>query len=363
DEVPVVLRDAILAAEDRNFFSHSGVEYRSLPRVAQKAAARSLAVLWRGEGLRLVFPQGGSTLTQQLVRSYFLQGMTIRENNDLLISDGLTPRVLAAMLGVRATNKLVRKTEEIRLSLWIEAEMRRRYGSRMAAKREIFARYASFIYLGNGRYGFAAASEYYLGKPLSCYGEDDVADAALLAGIGKSPREYAPAPGATRPLGRRNAILALMQRDGFISDAVARSATAEPVRLSTRSLVKTVAPGAIASVLEELALRGGDRFSVEDLLQGRISVRSTVDGRVQAVVNEALEHGLALYETRHRRSKGLIQGSVVVLRNRDAAILAESGGRRVFKERATLYSDLNRVTGSLRQPGSAWKPMVYLAAF
>src|SRR6185295_13975023 len=108
-------------------------------------------------------------------------------------------------------------------------------------------------------------------------------------------------------------------------------------------------------------LHGEGRFTIEDLLQGRISILSTVNGRAQAIVNEALEHGLALYEKRHRRSKGLIQGSVVVLRNADAAILAETGGRRTFKDRSTLYSDFNRVTGSLRQPGSAWKPMVYLA--
>lgn len=363
EAIPFVLRDAILAAEDKNFFSHSGVEYQALPRVVEKATARSLALMWKDGGFRPTFPQGGSTLTQQLVRAYFLQDLTIRENNDLLIDEGPTARVLSVILGVRATNKLVRKTEEIRLSLWLEAEMRRRYGSKERAKREIFARYASFIYLGNGRYGFAAASEYYFGKPLSDYTRDDAAEAALLAGIGKSPARYAPTAGSQRPLGRRNAILAIMQREGFISEAAAQRARDEPIRLSTRSPVKTEAPGVIASVIEELTLRGGSRFTVEDLLQGRISVRSTVDGRVQTIVNEALEHGLARYETRHRRSKGLIQGSVVVLRNGDAAILAESGGRRVFKERGTLYSDLNRATGSLRQPGSAWKPMVYLAAF
>jgi penicillin-binding protein 1A len=88
-----------------------------------------------------------------------------------------------------------------------------------------------------------------------------------------------------------------------------------------------------------------------------------VDGRAQAIVNEALENGLALYEKRHPGAKGLIQGSVVVLRNADAAILAEAGGRQVYKDRHTRYSDYNRATGSLRQPGSAWKPLVYLAAF
>jgi penicillin-binding protein 1A len=363
DEVPVILREAILAAEDKNFFSHSGVEYRSLPRVVQKSAAHSLAAWWSGDRFRPIFPQGGSTLTQQLVRTYFLQDLTIRENSDLLIDEGPAPRALSSILGVRATNKLLRKMEEVRLSLWIENEMGRRYGSKDRAKREIFARYASFIYLGNGRYGFAAASEYYFGRPLSSYTLDDAADAALLAGIGKSPKDYAPAPGAERPLVRRNTILALMARDGFISEAVARRSRAEPIRLSARSLVKTEAPGVIANVLDELTRQGGNTFGIEELLQGRISIRSTVDGRVQTVVNEALERGLALYEKRHRRSKGLIQGSVVVLRNADAAILAESGGRRTFKDRPTLYSDLNRVTGSLRQPGSAWKPMVYLAAF
>ena len=88
-----------------------------------------------------------------------------------------------------------------------------------------------------------------------------------------------------------------------------------------------------------------------------------MDERIQVVVNEALETGLASYERRHPEATGLIQGSVVVLRNADAAILAETGGRHVYKNRPARYSDFNRVTGSLRQSGSAWKPLVYLAAF
>jgi penicillin-binding protein 1A len=88
-----------------------------------------------------------------------------------------------------------------------------------------------------------------------------------------------------------------------------------------------------------------------------------VDERVQTIVNAALEIGLALYERRHPSAKGLIQGSVVVLRNADGAILAEAGGRQVYQERYTRYSDYNRVTGSRRQVGSAFKPLLYLAAF
>src|SRR4029453_14679038 len=81
------------------------------------------------------------------------------------------------------------------------------------------------------------------------------------------------------------------------------------------------------------------------------------------IVNEALENGLALYERRYPAAKGVIQGSVVVLRNPQRGIRAGGGGWQVYKSRRARYVDLNRATGSLRQSGSAWKPLVYLAAF
>jgi penicillin-binding protein 1A len=83
-----------------------------------------------------------------------------------------------------------------------------------------------------------------------------------------------------------------------------------------------------------------------------------VDTRVQHIVNEALEQGLVMYEKRHPSARGVIQGSVVVLRNRNASVLAESGGRGFYKERSNTYGDFNRATMSLRQPGSAMKPFV-----
>jgi penicillin-binding protein 1A len=277
---------------------------------------------------------------------------------------GVAPaRLLSTILGASATNKLLRKMEEVRLTLWLEQEMRRRFGSQVRTKREIFARYASFIYLGNGRYGFAAASEYYFGRPLSGYTTADAGQAAMLAAISKSPTEYAPEAGNRRLLSRRNQILALMARNGHIPAALAVRCQGEPIRVARRSPLKTNAPAAIEHVLDELTRRGGDRVSVEDLFQGRIVVRSTVDARVQTIVNDALELGLSRYEKRHPAAAGLIQGSVVVLRNADAAILAETGGRQTYRDRATRYSDYNRVTGSRRQPGSAMKPLVYLAAF
>ncbi len=117
DEVPLVVRQAILAAEDKNFDLHSGVDYGALPRVIQKTAARSWAEWRSGSGLRLRLPQGGSTITQQLVRVYFLGYLTARRDDDALFVHGLTgARVLSAVLGAPATNKLLRKLEEVRLA-------------------------------------------------------------------------------------------------------------------------------------------------------------------------------------------------------------------------------------------------------
>src|SRR5213593_349130 len=364
EEIPPVLRQAILAAEDRNFFTHSGVDYRALPRVLYKTAISSAGAWWDGKGFRLRLPQGGSTLTQQLVRGYFLRDRWSRENDVTLFRDNLTWRLFSVVVGTPTTNKLFRKLEEVRLALWLEEAMTRRFGSREQAKREIFARSASFNYLGNGRYGFAAGSEYYFGKPLSSYTVEDAGKAASLAGITKAPRDYLPVPGDPRPLRRRNEILALMARNGYIPENLAKRLQAEAVPdAKATSPVKTQAPAAIDTVFDELRQHGAGRFGVEDLFQGRILVHATVDSRVQTIVNEALETGLALYERRHPQARGLIQGSVVVLRNADAAILAEAGGRHFYENRYARYSDFNRATGSLRQAGSAWKPMVYLAAF
>ncbi len=370
DEIPPVVREAILATEDKNFFSHSGIDYTAFPRVVWKTFASSASATWHGSvrerrlAPTVVFPQGGSTLTQQLVRGYFLRDMTSREDGGTLAGDGLLAGLGARALGVAATNKLARKIEEIRLSLWLEGEMTRRFGSKRRAKEEILARYASFIYMGNGRYGFAAASLYYFNKPLAAYTAADAGKAALLAGITKSPRDYAPAPGNLEmPRRRRNEILASMADGGALSQVLAARAQAAPIVLAARSGVKTEAPAVVEAVFDELRGAPGDAVGVEALVQGRIRVRTTVDNRIQRIVNDALEAGLAAYEKRHPRARGLIQGSVVVLANADGGILAEAGGRKVYRDRYTSYSDFNRVTGSRRQPGSAMKPIVYLTAF
>ena len=365
EDIPPIVRDAIIATEDKNFFSHSGVDYSAIPRVLGKFKIGALVARLIGEDKSsAIFPQGGSTITQQLVRGHFLKNLTTKENSNQLLYAGIFPRSLSSLVGARSVNMLVRKVEEIRLSLWIEEEMQNRFGSKNNAKKEILARYASFIYMGNGQYGFATAAEYYFGRPLATFTADDADKAALLAGIAKSPRYYAPSAKETsRVLRRRNQTLALMAGNGFISQDTVSAAEQRPIHIiAPRKDKLLMAPAVFANILQDLKGRGAG-LGVEDLLQGRIQVYSTVDARVQQLVNEALEHGLELYEQRHPSAKGIIQGSVVVLRNRDASILAETGGRQFYQDRSAAYSDFNRVTKSLRQPGSTMKPFAYLAAF
>jgi penicillin-binding protein 1A len=376
EDIPPVLRDAILATEDKNFFTHSGVDYSVIPRMLRKVRIGALAARLTGLGRQdpvnspLIFPQGGSTITQQLVRGYFLQhqtafqNMTAQVNRNHLRKGVFLPRALSYLIGARSANMFVRKLEEIRLSLWVEKEMQAHFGSKRRAKEEILARYASFIYLGNGQYGFATAAGYYFGRTLSTFTADDADKAALLAGIPKSPRVYAPSARETgRILRRRNQTLALMAANGFLSADGVKRAKQRPIPAGPPDKGKLLNAGAVVhSVLEELDVLGTD-LGVKDLLEGRIRVYSTVDAKVQEIVNEALEHGLGRYEKRHPGAKGLVQGSIVVLRNRDAGILAEAGGRQFYAGRSASYSDFNRATKSLRQPGSAMKPIVFLAAF
>jgi penicillin-binding protein 1A len=314
-----------------------------------------------------VFPQGGSTITQQLVRGYFLQTLISTKSSNTLQHRGFLPHALALVIGVPGANQFLLKLEEMRLSLWIEGQMQQRYGSKRRAKEELFARYASFIYLGNGRYGFAAATQYYFGIPMTALTGDDADKAALLAAIPKSPGEYAPAlAGNEKPLRRRNQILALMVKNHFLSAQAAERCEHTPIYLAAHVSAPTEAPAAVGSVLDEL--KGLDPTLAPDigmsqLLEGHIQVYSTINAQIQSFANAALENELTLYERRHPGSKGLVQGSVVVLRNSDSAILAEVGGRKIYKSNNATYSDFNRVTQSQRQPGSAMKPIVYLAAF
>jgi len=157
-----------------------------------------------------------------------------------------------------------------------------------------------------------------------------------------------------------------MVKNGFLSAQMAQRCQQNPIRLAAHVNDLREAPAAVGNILEELkrlAVTSPSDIGINRLLEGHIQIYSTIDDRVQRFANAALEKGLNLYEKRHPQNTGLIQGSVVVLRNGDSAILAEVGGRRSYKGHTTAYSDFNRISQSARQPGSAMKPIVYLAAF
>jgi membrane peptidoglycan carboxypeptidase len=353
-DIPPIVRGAILATEDKRFYNHEGIDLYSVPRAMWKARLRPGHIR---------FPQGGSTITQQLVRGAFLQDMTAKEHSNELQYHGVFPHVLSWFVGPRNVNRILRKREEVRLALWLERKMQKEFGSRERAKEEILARYASLIYMGNGQYGFARASEYYFGQPLSTFTAADADKAALLASIAKAPRDYAPdSSNAAAVLRRRNQTLGLMADAGVIAPAQLPALTARPLPVATRDTAGVPSSAVVAHALDEMKNQFPE-YGLEELLRGSVQVNSTVDAKVQQFANEALQHGLELYEKRHPKAKGVIQGAVVVLSNGDGAILGEVGGRQAYQGKPSTYKDYNRVTDASRQPGSAMKPIVYLAAF
>ena len=185
------------------------------------------------------------------MRGNFLRRVTAQENSYQLRHTGLVARLLSSVMGARSVNMLARKREEMRLSLWLEQEMRERFGSKRRAKEEILARYASVVYMGNGQYGFARAAEYYFGRRLTTFTADDADKAALLAGIAKSPRDYAPSAKDTGiVLRRRNQTLTLMRANGFMSleaTAQAKGRALQIVRRDKRQALQ--APAVVEHVL------------------------------------------------------------------------------------------------------------------
>ncbi len=370
EDIPTVVKNAILSAEDRNYYNHNGVDWEAaLLRATKKNAENSYKIMRRTgfKFSKIQFQQGASTVTQQIVRLYFLSNITKVEKKDELVWQSFWPRSLSRLIGAQRTNSIFRKIEEAKLAEWLEEELAKPeyFGSKQKAKEEILARFVSYVYLGYGRYGVDAASEFYFNKKVNKFTDDDADKSALLAGIIKNPAAYSPSVNPTRldtqrQLSRRNEVLNLMVDNGYISAKEVNKFKQRELPTVERNKAKTAAPSMVGDIFKELKK---DSQNVEDLFNGRILVYSTADLKIQNVANQALENGLKAYEERHREARGLAQGSVVVLRNSDGAVLAQVGGREFFNGHTYKYSDLNRVTYSVRQPGSAFKPFVYLTAF
>ena len=236
NQIPPVLRDAILSVEDRHFESHFGVDVIRLVR-----AGVTDLMEWRKA-------QGASTLTQQLTRKLFL-----------------TPE-----------KSFRRKFQEVLLAIQIE---------RHFTKPQIFTMYCNQIDLGGGSYGFEAASEYYFGKHL---GELTLPEAALLAGLGKSWTAYSPILHPERALMRRNQVLAAMLENGKITPEGYRQAKAAPLGLHVQKWNNDIAPYFVEDVREFLE----KKYGAQTVNTSGLRVYTTLNLGLQRMAVQALRQGL-----------------------------------------------------------------------
>jgi penicillin-binding protein 1A len=247
EAIPKRVIKAFLSAEDKNFYSHPGVDFVSL------AAAVVINIRNYGSGRR---PVGASTITQQVAKNFLL-------TNEVSID---------------------RKAKEAILAFRIE---------RALSKDRILELYLNEIYLGFGSYGVAAAALNYFDKPLA---ELTVGEAAYLAALPKAPNNYHPTRKKEAAIGRRNWVIGQMEKNGFISAAEAGAARAEPLAISPAS------SGDVASAdyfAEEVRRDLIEEFGEDGLYEGGLSVRTTLDPRLQAIAEKALRQGLEAYDRRH----------------------------------------------------------------
>jgi penicillin-binding protein 1A len=243
DDVPVLVREAFVAAEDQRFFTHHGFDYSGVLRAA-------VVDLTSGD-----FTQGASTITMQAARNMFLSfDKTIR-----------------------------RKLQEIFLTYRMEHEF---------SKEQILITYLNVIFLGQRSYGVAAAAETYFGKPLD---QLSVAEAATLAGIPQAPSRFNPITNPKAAQVRRHYVLTQMQKLNYIDAATAQRAAQEPVEARDHGIQYDVeAPYVAEMARAEIVSRYGD-----DAVNQGYRVYTTIDGRLQTAANRALRIGLIEYDRRH----------------------------------------------------------------
>ncbi len=290
-DFPPHLVKAVLAAEDRRFFYHFGVDPIALVRAAS-ANLRSRAV-----------EQGGSTITQQLAKNLFL----------------------------RPKRTWARKADEFFLALWLEHRF---------TKQDILELYLNRIYFGGGNYGIGAAARSYFGKVPQ---DITLAEAAFLAGLIKAPSYYSPASNIGRARARAKDILRILTESGQISQDQYTEAVASP--LEVKAPPSKPGFGFVADwVAEVVPMLTGEA-------NRNLIVETTIDASLQLAARSAVE---TVMRTKGRTAHA--SEAAVLLLTPDGAIRAMIGGRNHAE------SQFNRAVRAMRQPGSAFKPFIYLAA-
>jgi penicillin-binding protein 1A len=290
DELPSYVPNAFIAIEDRRFYSHHGIDPIGLVRAVIANAFH------RGQ------TQGGSTITQQLAKNLFLT----RERT------------------------LTRKLQEIALALWLEHKF---------SKAQILDLYLNRVYFGSGAYGVEAAAQRYFGKSAR---RVTLSEAALLAGLVKSPSRLSPTHNFDGAERRAQNVLTAMAEAGLISDDMAKVAMMNPprVRQSAGGSVNYVADWIMDSLNDLIG-----RFETD------ITVETSIDPALQAAAEKTVTEEIALKGDKF----GVEQGALVAM-TPEGAIRALVGGKNYAE------SQYNRAIAAKRQPGSAFKPFVFLTA-
>jgi penicillin-binding protein 1B len=311
DQIPLRMVQAVTAIEDRRFFEHSGVNYVRIAKCAvEDLLSRHLTC-------------GGSTLTQQLARGFFLS----------------------------PDKKFVRKFREVMITFQLESRF---------TKQQIFEMYANEINLGQrGSYainGFGEAAQTYFGKNLRAL---DTAECALLAGMIQSPNRLNPYRHPKRAMERRNVVLDSMVETGALTPSQASHFKAEPIRLTSSSIDASEAPYFVDLVHDQLVRRIGD----QDLSHQSLRIYTSLDPDLQRAASEAVEIGMKrvdeLVRKRHKKGATNItypQVSLVAINPHTGQVLALVGGRNY------TASQLDHAVAE-RPTGSIFKPFVYAAAY
>ncbi len=300
DEMPGYLIEALVAVEDTRFFEHQGVNPDAIIRaIITDIKARK-------------FVEGGSTLTQQLIK------------NKLLSSE----------------KKLTRKLKEAILALKIEREL---------TKEEILERYLNEIFFGNGYYGIKTASKGYFHKELM---DLTLKESAILVGLPNAPSYLNPKRHYKRALARANSVLYRMKSIGWVTEDEYIQAIKETPKVYKSTLTQNIAP----YIVDEVKRRFKGKLG--DIRTGGYQIYTTIDIKQQKIAREAISHAYKLALKRYNESpkKSTLNGGLVAVESKTGDILSMVGGVDYKK------SAFNRITQTTRQPGSAFKPFIYQTA-
>ncbi|MCB5230850.1 MAG: transglycosylase domain-containing protein, partial [Candidatus Cloacimonas sp.] len=313
-EFPDYFIEGLIATEDRSFYTHWGVNIKSI--------IRSIVV----DIVRGGYAQGASTITQQLARNMFLT----------------------------FEKQLPRKLKEVMLAVQIEQNY---------SKEEILEMYLDKIYLGGGMYGVEAASRRYFNKTVE---ELNIQESALIIGLIQLPNAYSPIKNPERALKRRNIVLNVMYRRGVITKEEFDEAIASEIEVVPGQLNE----GAADYFIEHIRKIVENKYGTEKLFAGGLKIYTTLDYDLQVYADSVFNNELALMEQRQKYEHQYtdfppdqsdietpyLQGGVFGIEPETGYVRVMIGGRNF------THSKFNRITQARRQPGSSFKPIVYTAA-